>query len=76
MVLHSWKMIPPIYTSVYPVHNAPVAPPPPLLTSPATVVVNVPWSCWPDVIQKNIALDFSAHFLFFIFYFVSSFLLI
>ncbi len=36
-------------TSVYPVHNAPV----PLLTSPATVVVNDPRSCWPDVIQKK-----------------------
>jgi hypothetical protein len=69
---------------VYPVHNAPVPPPPLLLTSPATVVVNAPRSCWPDVIQKKkdkkrskyVALDFSAHFLFFIFYFVSSFLLI
>ncbi len=52
--------------------------------SSCTVVVNAPWNCWPDVIQKkkdkkrskNVALDFSADFLFFIFYFVSSFLLI
>jgi hypothetical protein len=73
-----------INTSVYPVHNAPVAPPPPLLTSLATVVVNALRSCWPDIIQKKkdkkknkyVALDFFAHFLFFIFYFVSSFLLI
>jgi hypothetical protein len=55
-----------IITNVYPVHNAPVAPPPPLLTSPATVVLNAPRSCWPDVIQKKkdkkrskyVALDF------------------
>jgi hypothetical protein len=52
--------------------------------SSSTIIVNAPRSCWPDVIQKKkdkkrskyVALDFSAHFLFFIFYFVSSFLLI
>jgi len=48
------------------------------------VVVNAPWSCWPDVIQKEkdkkrnkyVALDFSADYLLFIIYFFSSFLLI
>ncbi len=56
----------------------------PLLLHSCTVVVNAPRSCWPDVIPKKkdkkrskyVALDFFAHFLFFIFYFVSSFLLI
>ncbi len=62
-------------------HNAPVPPPPRrylLRTgsnlSSYTVVVNVPRSCWPDVIQKKkkknrskyVALDFSAHFYFFL----------
>ncbi len=80
-----------IITSVNPVHNAPVPPPPPrylLWTgsnlSSCTVVVNAPRSCWPNVIQKKkdkkrskyVALDFSAHYLLFIIYFVSSFLLI
>jgi len=84
------KCFPPFtYTSVYPVHNAPVPPPCYLLwtgsnLSSCTVVVNAPRSCWPDMIQqkkdkkrsKYVTLDFSAHLLFFIFYFVSSFLLI
>jgi hypothetical protein len=49
--------------------------------SSCTVVVNVPQSCWPDVIQKKkdkkrskyVALDFSAHYLLFIIYYLFCF---
>ncbi len=63
-------------------HPWPPPPPRPYLLLLQRLFVNAPRSCWPDVIQKKkdkkrskyVALDFSAHFLFF--YFVSSFLLI
>jgi hypothetical protein len=70
--------------------RAPAPPPPPLLTldRKQPLLLHGCCECSPELLarshpkkkdkkkSKYVALDFSAHFLFFIFYFVSSFLLI